>query len=248
MLECFGSPAIFALIEVGLGAAQHGCLPAHVLDVLLRGDLGRKVVEIGRIAVIPAHVALVHGAGVVAQRAVVATVRPELVEFGRQLDELRDFLPGVALVHQVDRLVVRVLVEVALLLPVIDDLGVAPHRPVVGLELEIDILTVEVDGLVQVAGPLQCVAYLRAAQCQDVVHRVGRVLGHPHALELREERVHFRRRLGARRHLEHHLDAIHRDFGAGLADDVRGYDQPRFARRHGLPQPAVHAAASIAGQ
>ena len=92
------------------------------------------------------------------------------------------------------------------------------------------------------------IAHLRPTQRQDVVHRVGRVLGHPHRLELREVRVHLGRRFGARRHLEHHLHAIDGDLGARLLDFVAGHDQRHGARGRGLPEAAVHAAACIAGQ
>ena len=113
-------------------------------------------------------------------RAVVAAVVPLLVELRRQLDHVGDLDAGIALVHQVHRLVVDVLVEVALLLPVVDDLVVAPHRPVMALEFHVGLVAVQIDGLVEVVRPLQRVAHLRAAQRQDVVQRVGGVLRHPH--------------------------------------------------------------------
>ncbi len=211
VLERLGHPAVLALVEVGLRLLQDRRGAAHVLDVLLRRLLRRQLVERRRVGVVEAHVALIDGAGVVLHRAVVAAVVPLLVELGRQLDHVGDLDAGVALVHQVHRLVVDVLVHVAVLLPVVDDLRVAPYRPVVALELDLGVLAVEIDRLVEEARPLQRIAHLRAAQRQDVVQRVGRVLRHPHRLELREVRVHLGRRLGARRHLEHHLHAVDRD-------------------------------------
>ena len=71
--------------------------------------------QVGRVAVEPAEVALVDRLHVVADRAVVAVGVPRRVERRRHLDHLGDLDAGVALVHQPQRLVVQVGVQVALL-------------------------------------------------------------------------------------------------------------------------------------
>ena len=80
VLERRGDEAVFALVEVGLRTLQDRVFSAHVLDVLLRRRFRRQVVQVRRVAVVPAHVALVDGASVVAQRTVVATVRPVVLK------------------------------------------------------------------------------------------------------------------------------------------------------------------------
>ena len=181
-------------------------------------------------------------------RAVVAAVVPLLVELGRQLDHVGDLDAGVALVQQVQRLVVDVLVKVALLLPVVDDLVVAPHRPVMALELHVGLVAVEIDGLVEIARPLERIAHLRAAQREDVVQRVGGVLRHPHGAELREVGVHLGRGLGAGRHLEHHAHAVDGDFLAGPLDLAGRLDQAGRSGRCRLAKTGVDAALRIARQ
>ena len=127
-------------------------------------------------------------------------------------------------------------------------LRVAPHRPVVGLELDVGASAVEVDGLVEEVRPLERIAHQRAAQRQDVVQRVGGVLRHPHGAELREVGVHLGRRLGAGRHLEHHAHAVDGDFLAGLLDFASRHDQARRSRRRGLAETAVDPALRVAWQ
>ena len=61
---------------------------------------------------------------------------------------------------------------------------------------------------VQVLGPGQRVAHLRAAQGAQIVQIVGGVLGQVQRAFAREEEVHLRRRLGLGRELEFDLDAV----------------------------------------
>ncbi len=87
------------------------------------------------------------------------------------------------------------------------------------------------------------IAHERAAQREHVVQVVRRVLRHAERPVPGEEEVHLRRRLGARRHLEHHVDAVD-----GLllprAHDVDGRrDQRDGSQRRRLPQPRAHLAA-----
>ncbi|MNI27713.1 hypothetical protein D3C73_814620 [compost metagenome] len=248
MLEHLGDPAIFPLVEGGLGLLQHLGFAPHELYVFGAYHFRRQVVQIGRIARIPAHVTLIDGAAVVAQGAVVATVRPEVFELRRQLDLFGDLLARVAHVHQAYRLVMDVLVEIALLLEVIDDVGVIPARPVVALELDLDLVAPGLDGFIQIGRPLQRIPYLGTAQGQDVVHGVGGVLRHPQRLVLREPGVHLGGCFGARGHLEDHLDAVDVELFTRLGDQLGGQNQRGLTGGGGHAQTAVDATLGIAGQ
>ena len=75
----------------------------------------------------------------------------------------------------------------------------------------------QLDRLVEVARPDPRVADQGAAQGQQVVQVVGRVLGHAQRAAVREVEVHLGGRLGARRHLEDDPHAVDHVLLAGLA-------------------------------
>lgn len=89
VLQRHRDPAVIALIVVGLRFLHHGIGATHVLYILLRRLLGRQLIERRGVGIIKTHVALVDGTGVVLHRAVVAPVRPHLIELLRQLDHVR---------------------------------------------------------------------------------------------------------------------------------------------------------------
>ena len=93
-------PTIFPGRNRGARARQHRVGAAHRGDVQPGRGFRRQRVEMGRIRVVPAHVALVHGLAVVAHRAVVATVEPLRGQRLRQRQPLCDLAGGVAGVHQ----------------------------------------------------------------------------------------------------------------------------------------------------
>ena len=130
------------------------------------------------VAVEPAHVALVDGLDVVADRAVVAVGVPRLLQRGRHLEVLGDLDAGEALVEQSQRLVVQIGVQIPLQGQEFDDPVAAPGRPVVRGEHDVGAVGEAVDGLGQIARPAVRVADQRAAQRQQVVQVVGGVLGH----------------------------------------------------------------------
>ncbi|MNZ57850.1 hypothetical protein D3C78_758400 [compost metagenome] len=74
-------PAVVALVDGGAHLLEHRVGAAHGLDVALAGLHRRERVEVGRIAVVEAQVALVDRAQVGRQRAVVAAQVPLLVQF-----------------------------------------------------------------------------------------------------------------------------------------------------------------------
>ena len=115
------------LSKSALRALEHRVLAAHVLDVLLRRRLRRQVVrgptDCRRTS--PCSAGRPRGRCGSACRSSRGWTS-SWSSSGRQLDHLGDLDADVALVHQVDRLVVHVLVQVALLLPVVDDLRRCP--------------------------------------------------------------------------------------------------------------------------
>lgn len=96
-----------------------------------------------------------------------------------------------------------------------------------------------VDRLGEITGPGVRVAHHRAAQGQQVVQVVGRVLGHAQRAETREIEVHFGGRLGAGRHLELDLHAVDRVCFTGSCDVDGGDDDGDLAGGRRLAEPAA---------
>ena len=220
----------------------------HRVDVARPDRLRRVRPQPARVAVEPAHVALVDRLDVVADRAVVAVGVPRLLQRGRHLEGLGDLDPGVALVELAQRLVVQIGVQIPLQRKEFDDPLLAPGRPVVRGEHHVGAVGERVDRLGEVARPPVRVAHQRAAQRQQVVQVVGGVLGHAQRAEPREVEVHLGGRLGAGRHLELDLDAVDGVRLAGFADVERRHDQRDLAGRADLPQPAAHLSLRSARQ
>ena len=126
-----GHPAILSLLEGLARPGDHRRRPSHELDIFLRRLLGRQGMEVRRVRIVPAQVPLIDGLGVVIHRAVIAPVVPLPVEAPGKLHHLGDLEHRVAVVHEPERLVMDVLVEVALLPQVIEDLRLSPRWPLV---------------------------------------------------------------------------------------------------------------------
>ena len=152
---------------------------------------------------------------------------------------LGDLGADVALVDQPQGLVVQVQVHVALHGQELDGALAVPGRPVVRGEHDVELVAPQVDRLGEVVRPGVRVADHGAADGQDVVQRVGGVLGRAQGAEVGEVEVHLRRRLGARRHLEHDPHAVDRELLAGGGDVDRRGDQRRLTGGGGLPQPGA---------
>ncbi|MNJ38149.1 hypothetical protein D3C77_329900 [compost metagenome] len=242
MFEYFRSPAIVTLGDRLLGLVHDDLSATHELDVLLPGLDRRQRMQVGRVAVVPAQVALVNRLGVVVDRTVIAAVMPLLAGAVRQLQLLGDFGHGQALVGQVQRLVVDVLEHIALVGNEFDDALLAPHRPMVLSKHNLHLAAIAVDDLVQGLPPVGGVAHLGAAQGIEVVQSVGGVLGSVEQLELWEPDQHFGWRLGARCHLELHLDAVYRAFFAGFGNRVGRWNQGECTKGGGLAEARVHLA------
>ncbi len=169
-----------------------------------------------------------------ADRAVVAAVVPFLVEAGRQAQAVVHLADGHALVGQVQGLVVQVAVQVALLLQHLDDLRVAPARPVVHREHHLGLPAETMQRLVDVLAPAQRIAYLGAAQGVQVVQGADHVLGHQQGLLPRQPDVHLRRRLGARRVLEGERHAVQHQVLALAFDQAGRRQQAQRSARQSL--------------
>lgn len=233
-------PAVVALLERGprqlddpVDAAERRHIPLR----LLRGGVRPQP---RGVAVEPAHVALVDGLHVVADRPVVAAGVPRRLEGRRQLDHLGDLCAREALVEHPHGLVVQVRVDVALLFEVGDSPLGAPRRPVVRGEDHVGLASVACDRLGEVSRPAVRVAHERAAEREDVVQRVARILGHAQRPELRGVEVHLGGRLGPGRHLELDLDAVHDVRLARLADVEGRHDESDLPGRRRLAEAGPH--------
>ena len=174
-----------------------------------RGDrLRRMLPQPTRVAVEPAHVALIDRLDVVAHRPVVAVGVPRFLERRRHREVLGDLDTGEALVELPQRLVVKVGVQIPLQRQEFDDPVLAPGGPVMRGEHHVGAVDEGVDGLGEVARPAVRVTHQGATQGQQVVQVVRRVLGHAQRAVSREVEVHLGGRLGARRHLELDLHAV----------------------------------------
>jgi hypothetical protein len=233
------------LVGVGAGLGEYGVQAAHAVDVPPRAR-GRRVLPQGSgMTVVPAHVALVDGLDVVADRSVVATGVPGLGERGRQFEDLGDLATGVALVDQPQSLVVQVGVEVALLgQEPLEPVG-APGRPVVGGEQDVGAVSEELDRLREVARPDPGVADHRATQGQDVVQVVGGVLRHAQGAQLGEVEVHLRGGLGVRGELETEQHPVQPFLLPGPRDLQSRWQQTRQPARGGEAQPHPDEAQAI---
>jgi hypothetical protein len=173
---------------------------------------------------------------------------PAALQAGGQLQPFGDLSADVALVEQPQRLVVDIAVQVALLGEEVDDPVRAPARPVMLGEHHVAALGEEPDRLVQVARPAVRIAHDRSAQGKHVVQVVGGVLGDAQRPPLGEQEVHLRRRLGVRRELEHHVDAVDRLRLTGPRDLDGRRDQRDGARRGRLAEPGADLPGRALGQ
>ena len=247
MVEKSRRPPEVALVERLLGELHDAVDAAERLDVALGECFGRVRPQPRGVAVEPAHVALIDRLHVMADRTVVTVGVPRLLERGRHPELLGDLGTGVALIEQPQRLVVQVRVQIALGGQELDDAFAAPRRPVVRRERDVHTVGEVLDCLGEVARPDVRVADQRAAQRQQVVQVVSRVLRHAQCAVTREVEVHLGGRLGARRHLELDLDAVDRVLFAGRVTTTVGVDHRDLTGRRALTQPAADLALRAAG-
>lgn len=236
--QCCG-PTVVTGVECLLRKVDDPVDAAHRLDIPGRERLGRVGPQPGRVAVEPAHVALIDGLDVVAHRTVVTVRVPGPLEYRWHLEHFGDLDAGVTLVQQPQGLIVQICIQIALQGQELDDAVAPPGWPVVGGEYDVGAVGEGVDRLGEITGPGVRVAHHRAAQGQQVVQVVGRVLGHAQRAETREIEVHFGGRLGAGRHLELDLHAVDRVGFTGGFDVDGGDDDGDLAGGRRLAEPAA---------
>ena len=242
MVEQFRRPSVITLVEGPLCFDVHLVGAAHRGDVTLPALLRRVRVEVGRVAVVPADVALIHRLCVVAHRPVVATRVALGGEAVGLLEILGDLAHRHAMVRSTHCLVVQPAVHVALQFEIAHRVSATESRPVVGGEEHIHVATKEIECLLDVLAPTQRVSGLRPTERQRVVHRVGAVLGDAERAEVREHEVHLCRRFSARRVLEHDPHAIEHEFGSGECDLLGRCDQVGLRTRNPLAEAAIDMA------
>ena len=228
-------PAVIARRDGGLCFCLQRCCATHGLDIAFSEFLGWQRVEVGGIRVVPAEVELVHGFGVVAQRAVVTAVGELRGELRRELELLRDLARRCALVGEAQCLVVRVAIGVALALEETDGAFVAEDRPVVAGEDDFHVAETA-DGFIDVAAPLERIAHLGAAQRVEVVHGAVHDLGTAPGLPCRQVEGEFRGRLGFRGVLEHELHPVDLHLLRCAVDALGGQPETRGAAQRLSPQ------------
>ncbi len=184
-----------------------------------------------RVAVEEAQIALIDGAHVVADRAVVAAAGPCPREARRQRHLRGDLGRCEAAIGKAQGLVVQIAIEVAVAREELHDPLFAPARPVVLGEHHIRVCSEQLDGLAQVLRPAQRVAHERAARREHVVQAVGGVLRHAQHALLGEVEVHLHRRLALRNELEEEAHAVDLLFLTGRGHLMGGrYQGDRAAR------------------
>jgi hypothetical protein len=112
----------------------------------------------------------------------------------------------------------------------------------------VDWLPKHVKSFVDLLRPLQRIPYQRTTQGVDIVDRGTDILGRPESLEVGEIGIHFRRRLGARNVLKHHLNAVDGQLLDDILDDHIGWDQTAIARSYILADGLVHVTERAARQ
>ena len=243
-----GSPAVLAPLAGLLGCCKYRVGPTHQGDIFGRGIFGCQAVQVGRVAVVPAHVSVVDRLGVVADAAVVAPAGPVLGQRLWHFKNLGNLGAGVALVEHAQGLVVEVAVHVALAAEKVADPVGSPDRPVVRREHDLGFPAKQVQRLAQILGPGQRVAHIGTAQGLDVVHIVGGVLGGTKGVEIREVKIHLGGRLRPGGQVELDFDPGDGLCLVRLGDFDCGRIQGDRAHALAFAQPGVYLALVVLGQ
>lgn len=157
-----------------------------------------------------------------ADRTVIAAAGPVIGKRRRQLNHVADFIHGVALVRQVQGLVVNVLDSIAIFTNIIIDMLIAPNRPGVRHKQYFRVVTPHIQCFVQILGPLAGVAGFRAAQGVEVVQGMRGILGGTQGFQGRNIEVHFRWRFATWGHQEVKLQAVDNHLLASSHDSLVG--------------------------
>ena len=225
------------------GNVDHPIDTTHRCHVAQRCRLGRMLPQSARVAIEPAHIALVNRLDIVADRSVITVGVPGLFQRRWHGEVLGDLDAGVTLVELAQGLVMQIGIEIALQAEEFHDALAAPGGPVVRGERDIGAISEGVDGLGQIPRPRSRVTHQCAPQSQQIMQIVGGILGHAQRPELRKVEVHFGRRLSPGCHLKLNLDTIN-DVHLTGGGDVQGrHDDRDLAGRGVLPESAPDLAA-----
>ena len=208
------------------------------------GGSGSRLHGIG---VVPAEIFLVDRLHIVPDVAVIAARVPGAFEARRQSDRLGDFGRGQPVIHQADGLVVRELVEIALLADHGVDALIAPHRPVMLAAHRLRLAAPHLQRLAEIFRPRQRVAHVGAAERQQIVEIMRAVFGEVQQLVARDVEMHLRRRFAVRRHLEFEFEPVDDALVAGRHDQIGRAQQRHRARRHRLAEAAIDLPARSLG-
>ena len=121
---------------------QGGVRPAKGRDPASALFFWRQGPQVGRVPVVPPHVALIDGLRVVIQGSVVAPVEPTLGERRGELESLSEFGARKPCIHEADGLVMEILVRVPVVAEEILDGRPASPRDSVGAEEQIRAISV----------------------------------------------------------------------------------------------------------
>ena len=204
--------------------------------------------QVSRVTVVIAKIEVIHRAGVVADRTVIATAGPVIGKCRRQLNHVADFIHGVALVRQVQGLVVNVLDSIAIFTNIIIDMLIAPDRPGVRHKQYFRVVTPHIQCFVQILGPLAGVAGFRAAQGVEVVQGMRGILGGTQGFQGRNIEVHFRWRFATWGHQEVKLQAVDNHLLASSDDSFSRCNNARVARCQRHAKAITHVALRVVRQ
>ena len=247
MLEQFRRPAVVAGVKGTLRCCQRFVRTAGQFDIALAGRHRRQLVQVRRIRVVPAHVVLVHGPGVVAHRAVIAAhVQMVLQGFG-QRDRLCHFGTVQAGVDQAHGLVMNELVGVALLGDEITDAFLAPDRPVVLVEHHFRFAH-PLQRLVHVVGPLQGITHLGTAHRVNVVQGLAHHLGTIEGFQIRQRKDEFRWCFAAGHVVKDETHTVEQQLLHRLVHQQIRFQNTDPAIGHRLAQAVIDQALGVARQ
>ncbi|GDV23232.1 hypothetical protein EC142664_02391 [Escherichia coli O145:H28] len=204
--------------------------------------------QVSRVTVVIAKIEVIHRAGVVADRTVIAAAGPVIGKRRRQLNHVADFIHGVALVRQVQGLVVNILDGIAIFTNIIIDMLIAPDRPGVRHKQHFRVVTPHIQRFVQVLGPLAGIAGFRAAQSVEVVQSMRGVLGGTQGFQGRNIEVHFGWRFATWGHQEVKLQAVDNHLLASSDDSFSRCNNARVARCQRHAKAITHVALRVVRQ
>ena len=229
-------PPVVANCKVGLGLFHNCICTTHVGD-LPSCLLGRRQgVQVSRVAVKETQVFHIDSPGIGKEGTIVVAAMEFPAQGIGQLNVISQLVHGVAVIGKAQCLIMDVLVKVALLFQVGKGRFAAMNGPVVGGKLHFKPVPKEIDGFIDLHGPVKRIPDLGAPGRIDIVQVMGGDLRHAQGGMLREEENHFRRRLCAHGHLKLYLHAVNIPGFTRFIDNIIGHDEASGAHGQGSAQ------------